>query len=81
MQSGQTTNGNLPVGGPTTPREQVLHLLYAPLPELNPPGLAPDQLAGLRSLPESDRLKLVYAVNAPEPIADQVPAATLRAAS
>ncbi|MCP4655676.1 MAG: hypothetical protein GY856_09685 [bacterium] len=35
--------------------------LFRSLGEFAPPGLAPDQLAGLRSLPESNRLKLIYA--------------------
>ncbi len=79
MPSGQTTKGNLPDAGTPTPRVQVLHLLYAPLSELNPPGLAPGQLDSLYSIPESDRLRLIYALKALEPLAGQRPAAGLEA--
>ncbi|MCP4656508.1 MAG: hypothetical protein GY856_13935 [bacterium] len=48
--------------------------LFRSLGEFAPPGLAPDQLAGLRSLPESNRLKLIYAFKALEPLAERPPA-------
>ncbi len=43
------------------PLDQVGALLFAPLPELCPPGLALEQLDGLRSLPLfCGHLKLIY---------------------
>ncbi|MCP4548371.1 MAG: hypothetical protein GY835_18070, partial [bacterium] len=42
-------------------REQLINLLHLPLPELSPPGLAPEQLSGLRTLPLfCEHLKLIY---------------------
>ncbi len=54
-------------------RAQLLYLLHTPLAELKPPGLPPDQRAGLRSLPEANRLKLIYAFKALEPLAEGPP--------
>jgi len=81
MPSAQTTNADLPRGGPsppTTPPDQLLHLLNAPLSQLKHPGLEPHQLEGLRSLPEAKRLKLAYALNATEPVTDPCPAARIQ---
>jgi len=62
-----------------TPGDQVGALLYASLPELNPPGFNPDQLAGLRALPSfCDQLKLIFALPALEPLAERPPVAALR---
>ncbi|WP_288100405.1 hypothetical protein, partial [Herbaspirillum sp.] len=58
-------------------RAQLLYLLHTPLAELSPPGLPPDQRAGLRSLPGSNRLKLIYAFKALEPLAERTPAEAL----
>ncbi len=61
-------------------RDQVRALLFAPLPELNPPGFRPDQLAGLRALPAfCGQLKLVFGLRALEPLANSPPAAILEA--
>ncbi|MCP4656507.1 MAG: hypothetical protein GY856_13930, partial [bacterium] len=59
-------------------RAQLLYLLHTPLAELNPPGLPPDQRVGLRSLPEANRLKLIYAFKALEPLAERPPDAAYR---
>ncbi len=55
-------------------RDQVRDLLFAPLPELNPPGFRPDQLEGLRALPPfCRRLKPAFGLWALEPLADGPP--------
>ncbi|MCP4549701.1 MAG: hypothetical protein GY835_24865 [bacterium] len=62
----------------TMTREQVTNCPFAPLPELNPHAFT-SELNGLRSLPDScSGLKLIYAVKALEPFADQGPTATGR---
>ncbi|MCP4546568.1 MAG: hypothetical protein GY835_08905 [bacterium] len=53
-------------------KRQVTNLLFAPLPELNPPGFDPSRLAGLRALPGScNELKLIYGLRALEPLAER----------
>ncbi|MCP4659275.1 MAG: hypothetical protein GY856_28020, partial [bacterium] len=60
--------------------DQIRDLLFAPLPELNPPGFRPDQLAGLRALPPfCKRLKLTFGLWALEALADGPPSAILDA--
>ncbi len=65
---------------PPLTRDQIRDLLFAPLPELNPPGFRPDQLAGLRALPPfCKRLKLASGLWALEPLADGPPSPILDA--
>ncbi|MCP4654821.1 MAG: hypothetical protein GY856_05310, partial [bacterium] len=81
IPSRHTNAGNSPGGGhcpPSAPRAQLLYLLHTPLAELSPPGLPPGQRAGLRALPESNRLKLLYAFKALEPLAERPPDAAYR---
>ncbi len=63
---------------PTPPRDRVRALLFAPLPELNPPGFSSEQLAGLRELPSfCEHLKLIFGLRALEPLAEGPPTATV----
>ncbi|MCP4657670.1 MAG: hypothetical protein GY856_19870, partial [bacterium] len=55
----------------TIPQREVASLLFAPLPELNPPGFDLNQLNGLRSLPAvGSELKLIYGLRALQPLAE-----------
>lgn len=64
------------------PGQQLTNLLFARLPELNPPGFSSEQHAGIRSLPAfCNHLKLIYGLRALEPLADGPPAATVGALS
>lgn len=83
MNSPRTPRSPL-VGGCrlTTPRDQVRALLFAPLPELDPSGFSPVQVAGLRALPTfCAQLKLIFGLRALEPLAERPPTATVDALS
>jgi len=61
-------------------REQLINLLHLPLPELSPPGLAAEQLSGLRTLPLfCEHLKLIYGLPALEPLAARPAGETVEA--
>ncbi len=58
------------------PENQIIDLLFAPLPELKPPSLDHNHLHGLRSLPAVGReLKLICGHRALRPLAEHGPAA------